>query len=476
MKYNDFYRCVLCGNNALIADHTHYACTQCETIFPIISGIKILLPRPKPLLWAMIRGINEINSRLSKIRDHMEVFTINTPESEFVTRAHLMIEGINNNLALMNKHCHPIIEYLSNEQPQDDILAWTSVQTGFSYHDMLPYFYQDWFGTPDFKAVKSLFTNAMREHCSDKSTVAVLGAGACGLLYAVSECFELSFGVDLSLPTLLTAKRLIEGEPITVHLERAEWKKVILSPPSPPSNEICFVVSNVMNLPLHDASLSAVVSQYVTEVNQVGLANEIHRVLKPRGLWIDFSPGFNVPGDPVALGPRKPLEIKAWLGRQGFEVIEVEKKRFRFLNLDEILPGGDCSEHEVHFFVASKCDVPQGRCLPQYNTATILERDDVYWQRIPIFTHGKEIQLVTRKTFTRERADRQLEISVMGYSFFIPEEYACFLETFFKYVGGNHNLYDIYTGLCAEGLTVKREEFLQLIHCLSVENNLIDLE
>lgn len=466
MTHNDFYLCVLCGKNALVAHHTHYACTQCETIFPIISGVEIFLPRPKSSLWAMIRGINEGNSRLSRVRDDLEVFTVNTPESEFVTRAHLMIKGINNNLALMNKHCRPISEYLSKEQPQDDILAWASVQTGSSYHGMLPYFHQDWFGTPDFKAVKSLFNNAIREHCSDKSAVAVLGAGACGLLYAMSERFDLSFGVDLSLPTLLTAKRLIEGESITVHLESAEWKKVVILPPPAALNEMRFVVGNVMNLPFCDASLSAVVTQYVTEANPVGLANEIHRVLKPRGLWIEFSTGFNVPGDPVALGPRKPLEIKVWLGRQGFEVLEIERKRFRFLNLDEIYPGGSCREDEVHFFAASKNDV---------RMATILERDDIYWQRKPRFTHGKEIELVTRQSLTREGADRQLEISVLGDSFSIPEEYARFFEALFKHVGGNHNLYDIYTVLCAERATVKQEEFVQLIHCLSVENNVIEL-
>ncbi len=477
MDYPDIYRCVVCYNELDAAYSDIVTCEQCHGIYPVLDDISLFVPQPAPLLWAYIQEVKDTHNRVERITNLLTEYS-SKKANKLTDRAHQMIQGLSSNLDLMEQYCRPISSYLRNRQPQNDFLAWVSGQMGFPYDYMLPYFYQDWFGTPDFEEVKMLFCDAMRQHCPDGETVAVLGAGACGLLYAMSKHFRTSFGVDLSLPLLLTAKRLIDGNPITVHLKDAGWKRVDLLPPRPPSNALRFVVNNIMNLPFRDGSLSAVTTQYLMHAvgNPIWLMREIHRVLKVDGVWINFSVPFRAPSDPVELGSRTLLELPDLLKRNDFEMIKLEEKRFRYLNLEKIYSGGVKYDHEVHFFVVRKAD-NRSELEPFQSIDQFVRRDDSVWSKIPKVVTGREVSLISKETFALQETERQIEIDVRNYySAPIPTEHVQLLEKLFGCFDGERTLGDIFDALCVDGIVLGKEKFLELIRWLNVDHYLIELQ
>ena len=169
-------------------------------------------------------------------------------------RADRLLGGMAHDMGVMQAAVAPIREAARGEAVEDDFIAWASIQTGLSLHDMFIYFYQDWAPAVEFERVKRWFRDAVEQHCPRRASVAVLGAGACGLAHALAAQFRQSYAVDLSLPTLLLAKRFIEGQPLALHLKQASWERVELNPPPAPPNPIQFVAANVCLLYTSDAA------------------------------------------------------------------------------------------------------------------------------------------------------------------------------------------------------------------------------
>ncbi len=261
------YQCIACRGDLIDESPSTKICSHCGNIYPLINEISVfLLPDVFSSLQGFIIEMEETKSSFAKINDNLEDFERYSEPGILANRIGMIKKGMASNLDVLEKSCQPIMDFLQNCSGQDNTLAWGSVRSGFSFHDMLPYFYQDWFGTHDFADVKNLFGKTITEHCKDRESVAVLGAGACGLLHSIADNFQVSYGVDLSLPTLLTAKQFIEGEPLTYHLQKADWQKVELTPPESTTKNIRYIASDVMNMPFKSASLSVVVTQYMLDI------------------------------------------------------------------------------------------------------------------------------------------------------------------------------------------------------------------
>src|SRR5258708_23980218 len=126
-------------------------------------------------------------------------------------RIERMLNALTQNLGLIDTYVKPIEEYLnSNGQHPPSLIDWALAQNiGSVPQIMLPFFYQDWARTRDMEDAESLVTDALLQYRPDDETVAVLGAAACGMTHASPEHFVVTYGLALSLPTLLIAHRII---------------------------------------------------------------------------------------------------------------------------------------------------------------------------------------------------------------------------------------------------------------------------
>lgn len=473
------YQCIACQGTLINKSTSIRICSDCGNSYPLIDEISVfLLPDSLSSLQGFIMEMEEIKSSFANISHRLEEHEQHSDDDMFANRIEMMKQGMAANSQVLDRTCKSISSFLVDRPRKDNTLAWSSIKSGFTFHDMLPYFYQDWFGTPEFAKVKSLFSKTVAEHCKDWESVAVLGAGACGLLYSVADDFQVSYGVDLSLPTFITAKNFIQGEPLAFHLKRADWHKVELTPPESTANDIRYVVSDVMNMPFVSGSLSVVITQFMLDFvsNPKRLTEEIYRVLKPGGLWINFSNPCRMPGDPVELGRRKLNELPVFFEKMGFDVLSMENERFALLNLEKIYAEAGNNEQLVHFFTLRKNE--NDRNLSGYDKPIqrFFKSNDSVWAETPRVVKGRELTFARKKSFEQGCSNELIEISVEGHYFSIPPNFAMLLDMLFKHVDGKNSLRKLFTVVHEKGISLNEDAFLQLIYVLNVQHYLIELE
>lgn len=469
------FRCISCRGEV---GHTHsdrMTCRQCGCVYPVVDNIPIMMPRARHVLGAYVPELRAPRARLDELTMGLAPFT-REGGHELSERAERIIEGASQNANLMEAHCRPIIDYLNREEATDDFTAWAALQRGYRYSSLLAYFYQDWCGTRDFDAVRNLFEPAVRDYCTDRESLAVLGAGACGLLYVLSKYFHSSYGVDLSLSGLLMAKHLMEGEAVSISLEHAGWKTVALSPPEPSGGDIRFVVANVMSTPFQDASLSLVATQYLLDIvpNPMWFIEEIHRILKPEGLWINFSKPFRWLDDPVHMGPRTLKEIRPLLGRMHFDVRHTKMLRFKPFNVDDVYLGGDRFDHEVHFFVAHKAVTNTLQLLTDGRGRMRSDRTTA-WAQIPSVVRDREVAFLYKKCFSVGGVENTFELRIMNMSVPMKQDHVRLAEALFQCIDGKRTLREIWHILGDGGDDISEQDFLDLIRCLNIDHYLLDI-
>jgi SAM-dependent methyltransferase len=393
-------------------------------------------------------------------------------------RAARMLHGMSQNLCLIERFIKPIEDYLRGSKTStSSLLDWALAQNvGSVAQIMLPFFYQDWAGIKDFEEAEILITSALNEHRPDDETAAILGTGACGIAYASAKYFQEVYGIDLSVPTLLLAQAFLSGHALEIHLSQAGWQSVKVSPPAPSKNEIRLVAADVGTLPFAKGSLSAVVTQYLMDIvgDPLGIATEIQRVLKPNGIWVNFSNPFRLPEDPPEFPLPEPSELAELLKPCGLEMIKAERQRFTLLNLDPIYAGGHRKLQEVHFFVARK---PHSQGIVTHRRFQIWDKhDDSWWEHIPKIIRGREIQIIQKKILGPEGIREQMEIGLNAVNFGVSREHTAFAEVIFSHIDGKHTLRDIQNHLASQGITMSETEFRELIYCLLNQYCVISLD
>lgn len=473
------YQCILCHGDLDDSSPSIVMCSDCGISYPIINDINVfLLPDPFSSLKGFVMEVDEIRQSFKKIIRSLDNFEQYSGVSQLSDRIAMTKKGLSGNISFLEESSLPIINFLQNIPSHDDTLAWSSVKSGFTFHDMLPYFYQDWSGMPDLSEVKALFNRTIARHCIDRDSVAVLGAGACGLLYGVAESFLVSYAVDLSLPTLLTAKKFIEGESLSFHLAKADWQQIKLPPPESTGKNIRYVVSDVMNMPFESASLSVVITQYMLDIasNPKRLSEEIYRVLKPDGVWINFSNPFRVLDDPVELGWRKLNELPDFFKKMGFDLVSMEIEHFTLLNVERICNETGNTRQLVHFLTLRKNHEIQDFSKNEKSIQRFFKQNDNIWHEVPEIVKGRELDFVRRRSFDElGRVIESLEISLAGHFFSIPSNFAMLLETIFECINGNNSLREIFSVLQQNNIGLSEVEFLQLIYTLNIQHYLIEL-
>jgi SAM-dependent methyltransferase len=483
------YRCLWCGN-PLRADWVTQAsrsprCDLCGRDYSVVEGIPILTLRSESLLRAWHKKLQDICSRIhgmvSSIQhSHSEVTHINAP-----TRLQLARFGMEANLKLFDIPLNVLAGYLHRDQfPKLGLLDYLPNSTDlFSPDYMLPYFVQDWGDSPDFARVKSLVIEALRSSCSEAANVAVLGAGACGIVQAVAgtSCAKVH-GVDLSLPVMMLARRLLSGESLVVHLSEASWRPIKLNAQERRLSKIDQLIADVHTLPFLDDSLSCVVTQYLMEVigSPPKMMEEILRVLKPGGMWISFSIPFRDPVQPWNFGPLTPDEFESYMNRSGFEVVEQQTENFSFIDLERIDPSADQFRHRVQFFVARRLEgkpgaVQRGAVMGHYWSA-----DDRWWDMTPMFELEKGVEIASSSRFRRNGPNVCAEVKFFNSicqiaNISVPDEEASRLKALLDLVGDNRTNREIYRLYSARMSSQDPMEFRELMYYLTYQYGILRL-
>ena len=468
--------CIACHGELINSSENLRICSHCGKQYPSINGVDVfILPNAVSSLSGYVREIDDTKAEFTTISASLKKFE-KAADSALTERIARTQNGMSANLKFLEAVYQPIIDFMQSHPCQDGGFASNTLKSGYTGGHMLPYFYQDWCGVTDYEAVKNLICQALTAHCQDRDKVAVLGSGACGLLYSVADYFQLSYGVDLSLPALLMAKKLIEGVPLTFRLKEANWQEVTVVPPASPARDIRFFAADAMTLPFKSGTLSVVVTQYLLDIvsNTERFSQEIHRVLKPSGVWINFSKPFNVQ-DPAELGRHRLAELPEYFNKLGFTVEHTDCHRFTPFNLRIVDAEADNLDDVVHFFTLRKNKQPM-QVLKDRPVSRFFTNNDAIWHEIPRIVKGREVTFFQKRFFSDQAHDESLWLNVMGQFIAVPADLALLVESFFALIDGEKNLKALFLIFQSRGAALTKEQFLILIYCLNRQYALIDLQ
>lgn len=464
------YCCINCMAFLLDNGAAELRCHSCGRSFPIVNDIPILTSRPHELLMVHLQEFRQAQAAWNERREFLSERAKASTNCGRAERIGRMLHGVTQNLSLIETFIKPIEDYLSrNKHQASSLIDWALAQNvGSAPQTMLPFFYQDWSPTKDFEEAESLITGALLEHRPDDETIAILGAGACGIVYSSAKHFRLVYGVDLSTATLLIAQAVLQGTKIEVCVGNAGWRCAQLTSPPRTENQIRLMTADVGTLPFAEASLSAVVTQYLMDVtgDPPGVASEIQRVLKPGGIWVNFSNPFRIPGEPPQLGPPEPSELADLLAPLGLEMLKVQRTRFTLQNLDQIYEGGHRNAQEVHFFITRKPARSQRTATAKRVQMWNSRGNGSWWQLIPKIIPAREIQLIRKRVFGERGPEDRTEIGLNSVTFAVSSEHTAFVEALFEQIDGKRTLLEISRNFASQEITTSETQFRELIHSL----------
>jgi len=274
----------------------------------------------------------------------------------------------------------------------------------------------------------------------------------------------------------LLAQPLLGGKAIEVHFKQADWQPIHLVPGTSNTGEIRLFAADVSRLPFAESSLSAVVTQYLMDLldNPLQVAAEIRRVLKPSGIWVNFSVPFDIPGEPTSIVPPGIAEVKTLLEPIGLEFIEGSSERFRVWNFDRIYPGGERIEHEVHFLCFRRTTQTPATQSAIRTWRDPIHRNDEWWRQIPRVAPGKEIQIIHRQVLASNSATDATELKIARTV--VPQQSMALVEGLFRQIDGKRTLRDVWNELTSRAMEISEVQFCELIQYLANERQVLHLQ
>src|SRR5437867_6636805 len=190
MTLMQHYSCVNCMAVLCHGGSDDLYCRSCGRSFPIIRDIPILTSRPRELLMVHVQELRQALTAFESKRALLPAAD-NGHSPGMMERTRQMLEGMSSNLSLIARYTKPIGDYLARNQDKPaNLIDWALAQNAGSVPQvMLPFFYQDWGRTREYEDVESRIIQALTDHSPDREAVAVLGAGACGLVHAGAQHF-----------------------------------------------------------------------------------------------------------------------------------------------------------------------------------------------------------------------------------------------------------------------------------------------
>jgi SAM-dependent methyltransferase/uncharacterized protein YbaR (Trm112 family) len=391
------YACVVCRGSVRPSPGGTLTCTVCARVYPPIGGIKVLVADPRRTLALRLRALAEQRSEVTASKARLADAALAGRSGEALSLAEQGLDGQLADLELIERTLAPASEFLSTHpQSPGPFTEFSPSDDGWwSTHKMFPYFYRDWGGTREARFLTGLFAAAVGEYCVDRrQSVAVLGCGACGLVYEMAELFPTVFGLDAAVDSLLLAKTLLDGGAIDLHFGFPRYSTPVsqvlvgLHGPAAQRDGIELIVGNVNRLPFSGGALSCVITQYLIDVvfSPKALVAEIHRVLVPGGIWINFSTLSANLNPPVgrSFDRLDVLDLPSFLQRSGFTSLHQAVHRHTHVDLTPLSDWATAGIHAPVLWVARR-DASPGRSVDHF-ADYFAGRADTLLAMVPVFS------------------------------------------------------------------------------------------
>jgi SAM-dependent methyltransferase len=478
-----FYRCVRCSSSLVECEDKSLACDVCHAQYPIIGKVRGLTFKPNRLLRAQAGRVNERYREVAKLKSDLEETGGAGHSPEALSQALRGYDRWLADLDLLEQLMQPVRDYLVSQPPPGNPLDDFLLESGWPSFRMLPYFYRDWAGTAEATFVTDLFTRAIEKYCGDRrGGVAVLGCGAGRLAYDFSDLFPAVFGVELAVDSLLLAQALLDGAEVDLHFNfpyphiPIDQPTVRLKGPARRAGNIELAAADVSRLPFSSGSLQCVTTQYLLDVvtSPDSVYREIHRVLAPGGLWINFSnlSENNSPPEVRPFDQLNNLGLSGFFRRYGFNLLEEAVHRFSLLDLSALSKWAPANLETPVFFVARKEDGPGLEATDEV-AAFFAGRSDRVWTMVPKI--ATPIQVVRSRSFTGQGVDEVTRLEIFQASRPVDPEMALLSEGLLQMIDGTRTLGEIFGALQANyGDLIPDDDFLTLF-CELADLRLITL-
>jgi SAM-dependent methyltransferase len=383
----DCYQCVVCGTKLAHAT-TRVSCDVCHSEFPSIQGVSIRVAHAVAKLRATAMAQLQHAQNLGQALEQWKKLRSSSKDPARQRQAARAIEAHNALLTLTNDLGFMLEKSLVG-MPQawlDDVLSLDG-SNAWDIDHMLPYFYQDWHRTGDFPAMCNRIRTAIDKGASPETRVLVIGAGACGLVGELATSGFEVHALDLSIPCLALANRLLRGESIEVtvpHKFEREWRAATLPGAPSPTKAPLVSVANAARLPLQSGTFPIIVSQYVIDIatNPTQIIAEIERVLEPGGLWVNAGLPFGLTNEPLEVSPLCDEALEPVLRDMGFELISLERHAHRLSDTGSLFDWPEVTTQWAQFSIARRKGdgrEPNPDVFQQFRAGT----SDAVWRYAP---------------------------------------------------------------------------------------------
>lgn len=213
--------------------------------------------------------------------------------------------------------------------------AISTNQPTVEYPKSFRYLKRDWTGLPESESQLRIIIEAINDsltYLEDTEACLVMGAGLGRIACDLRNKFSRIYAMDKSWSMAYLFQQLfqqdilfydINNTNLTRDIHATRFLKAGFSYAGMTSDDVnvireklVYFVSDVRSMPLHDESISCILSIYFTDVVNLELyISEVHRILKNGGIFIHIGP----------LGLQSPEEIKAYFYKLGYDH-QVEKK------------------------------------------------------------------------------------------------------------------------------------------------------
>lgn len=468
-----YYRCVECDGGLLPAAGEMLACGVCRAEYPSLRGVDVLALDHRDLLESYVRGLGERRREVAGNKAKLAESAHEAYSGEALEVAHAGFDRQLANLGTVERALAPVEEYLAAHPRRPSLLGdFHIAERGWPSLTMLGYFYRDW--AAERQELTEIFSRAAGRHCDGGDSAAVLGCGACRLLYDLAELFPTVFGVDLAVDSLLLAGALLDGAEVEVSFSfpRPEipvsQHTVTLHGPAERRLGIRLVAADAGRLPFAAASLSCVLTPYLLDIvaNPNAVMSEVRRALAPGGVWLNFSNLTEKSSPPAvrAFNQLNNLDLPSFLQRNGFTLLEQGMHRFAPVDLSGLSTWAVTQMESPLFFAARReaLAFPEPRDLFAEHFAGGGEGAEI-WRRSPrIAAH---VALLDERVFTGAAVEEHKRISVSSAaaSRLISTQSAMVAEWLLRHVDGAQSLAAIFDQLRRQyGDAVSADDFIRL--------------
>jgi carnosine N-methyltransferase len=347
--------CPRCRQENTLSVKDKICCNNCNTEFPIIDNIPILVKNPTLFLTTTYYEL-EKHIQVKK----GEAYKL---ELEKGLRTKELRGRIINAIEVNNEFMSGIKQKIKGNVDIDYLCTKSeSKDNSMLYVDDFSYFFRDW-GIDRNNEVDIIYNaiiNYFKKLHVDKSTCLFLGAGAGRLMWEIGNEFEKIFAVDssLTMPYMLNSVLKSDFQLFDVNYKNIYNKEEVVVPvelsKSVSKNQtnkkkIFYSVSDAQFLPLSGESISCMFSIFFTDVLPIDvLIGEVKRVLKKDGIFIHFGPLQYHFSDVSFMYSME--ELQEAFKSQGFDIIHNEQIITDHLQSESILS----KKYKNSFFIAKR--------------------------------------------------------------------------------------------------------------------------